>query len=237
MPVSLNIDLGELDDEPDELVALATIVNVACGGHAGDAPSMRRVLCLARASGATIAAHPSYADREGFGRRARFQPAGEAALAVERQCGELVAAARAQGSRVLALKLHGSLYHDAALDPELAELVVGAARAALPELEAVIGPAGSSLERVVCERGLRFEREAFADRGYDDRGRLLPRGTPGALLERIDEVIAQATRLARSGDYDTICLHGDAPGALERARALRSHLEREGLLCTFASTR
>lgn len=236
MPVSLNIDLGELDDEPDELVGLATIANVACGGHAGDSASMRRVLGLAREHGTALAAHPSYADRDGFGRRAHFQTAHEAARAVALQCRRLEAAARELGAPVRRLKLHGALYHDASLDLELARLVVGAARAELPELAAVIGPAGSELERAAGALGLRFEREAFADRGYDERGRLRARGTPGALLEHVDEVLAQATRLARSGDCDTLCLHGDTPGALERARALRARLEHEGLLWTGESS-
>jgi 5-oxoprolinase (ATP-hydrolysing) subunit A len=237
MPISLNIDLGELDEEPDELVGLATIANVACGGHAGDTRSMHRVLRLARDSGTSIAAHPSYEDREGFGRRSRFQSARDAALAVGRQCGELEAVASELGLRVRFLKLHGALYHDAARDHELGRIVVDAARTVLPDLEAVIGPAGSELERVALERGLRFEREALADRGYDERGRLLARGTPNALLDRIDDVIAQATRFARAGEHDTLCLHGDTPGALERACAVRSHLEREGLLWTGESTR
>lgn len=237
MPVSLNIDLGELDDEPDELVGLATIVNVACGGHAGDAASMRRVLRRAREHGTELSAHPSYEDREGFGRRARAQPPREAASAVARQCRQLESAARELDAPVRRLKLHGALYHDASADLELARLLVGAAHAELPALVAVIGPAGSELERASGELGLRFEREAFADRGYDERGQLRARGTPGALLERVDEVLAQATQLARSGACDTLCLHGDTPGALERARALRARLEHEGLLWAGESSR
>jgi UPF0271 protein len=234
MPVSLNVDLGEHDDESDELVALAHLANVACGGHAGDDASMARVLRLASVAGTAVAAHPSYEDREGFGRRSRFQPADVACAGAASQCAALVRLASRHGVPVRVLKPHGALYHDAARDPLFARGLVDAALRAMPELDAVVGPAGSELERATFERRLRFLREGFADRGYDPSGALLPRGAPGALLSEVGEVLAQATRLARGGGVDTLCLHGDSPGALERARALRKHLELEGLSCSVS---
>src|SRR5687768_14731248 len=130
MQVSLNIDLAEHPGEPPELYALAQIASLACGGHAGDAITLARALERCRAHGVTVAAHPSYPDRAGFGRRRLEMPAAELATHVAAQCRTLVDA----GAAVLGLKPHGALYHAADADDALAAAVVDAARGALPEL-------------------------------------------------------------------------------------------------------
>ena len=222
MAVDLNIDLGELDGEPEELYALATVVNVACGGHAGDAASMARAAALAAARGARVAAHPSYPDRARFGRE-RLDIGGDALReSVRAQCA---------GLRVEALKLHGALYHDAAGDPARAEAALeGAIEGLGGELRAVVGPPwGEALAAATRARGLAYAREGFADRVYDAEGRLAPRSAPGALLVDPAACAAQASRLA-AGGCETICVHGDSPGAPAIARAVREALADRGLL-------
>lgn len=217
--VTLNVDLGELPDEPDALYGLATVVNVACGGHAGDAGSMARAVALARAAGAEVAAHPSYPDRAGFGRRTMTISAPELADSVMAQCAALAAVA----GPVRVVKLHGALYHDAARTPEIAAAVRdGVARVLGPVTW--VGPATSLLRAP----GADYRVEGFADRAYLPDGSLAPRSQPGALIEDPDAAAAQAVRLAAT--VDTVCVHGDTPGAVEIARAVRAALERAALL-------
>jgi UPF0271 protein len=243
--VDLNIDLGELPYEPEELYGLATVANIACGGHAGDAGSMARAVALASAAGARIAAHPSYPDRARFGRESLAME--EAALrdSVRAQCAALRAAAEAAGARVALLKLHGALYHDAARDPGRARAALDGATAGLGPgsglrarashdrargLARVVGPPWGVLSDEALARGLAYAREGFADRAYTAEGRLVPRGAPGALLTDPAACAAQAVRLAEAGGCDTLCVHGDSPGAVAIARAVREALEARGLL-------
>lgn len=227
--VDLNVDLGELPDEPPALYELATVVNVACGGHAGDGATMRAAVRAARAAGARVAAHPSYADREGFGRRAAFAPATAAADAVLAQCRDLAVIAAEEGVAIALAKPHGALYHDAARDPELAAATVDAVIAALGGVT-LVGPPTGALVAAARTRGLAYAREGFADRGYDTSGELLPRGAPGALLDDPATAARQALALARRGDLETLCVHGDTPGAVAIARAVRAALEEAGWL-------
>jgi UPF0271 protein len=232
MGVTLNVDLGEMPDEPDALVRIATQVNVACGGHAGDEASMRRVCRLARASGAKVAAHPSYPDREGFGRRTLRMPVEHVRATVAEQCAALRAVAKGQDVVVRAMKPHGALYHDASNDDGLARAIVGAAIDALGSAGevTVIGPPGSRLaEACAREKNVRFVAEAFADRAYDGE-RLRPRTQPGALITDAKTAAAQAIAFARQARFGTVCVHGDTPGAMTIARAVRDALEDEGLL-------
>lgn len=230
MTVDLNLDLGELPDESEEFYSLATVVNVACGGHAGDAASMRRAIDLAKDAGVRVVAHPSYADREGFGRRARFSDPATTRDVVEAQLARLRAIADEAGVAVLGVKPHGALYHDVSNDLELAVAVLDASRAALPGLVSVVGTANTTFEELARSRGYAFEREGFADRRYDALLTLVPRTRPDALLEDAPSCVAQALMLARVGKFDTLCMHGDSPNALEHVRAVRAALERSGLL-------
>lgn len=213
--VGLNIDLGELPGESDELYALATQVNIACGGHAGDDASMARSVALARSAGATVAAHPSYPDREGFGRRTmNITPAALRASVVE-QCLRL----RTHAGAITIVKPHGALYHDLGKDSELAHAFIEAVRAALGA-PAIVGPPGSTLGQY----GLPFLAEGFADRGYAADGSLLPRGVEGALIADPARAAAAARVLIARGDIDTLCVHGDTPNAVAIARAVRAVL-------------
>ncbi|HUJ59010.1 MAG TPA: LamB/YcsF family protein [Kofleriaceae bacterium] len=216
----LNLDAGERDDEPAELWQLVDVLAIACGGHAGDAASMARV--IAACPGQQLGAHPSYPDREGFGRRSIAIAHDALATAIEAQCAALAVAASSAGRRVLWVKPHGALYHDAARSQELAETVLGAARAALGDAVGVIGPPRGALHDVAAARGLRYLREGFADRALRPDGSLVPRGEPGALIVDPAAAAAQAQRLA--ADHDTICMHADTPGALAIARAVREAL-------------
>jgi 5-oxoprolinase (ATP-hydrolysing) subunit A len=224
--VALNIDLGELPGEPEALYACAHIANVACGGHAGDDVSMDRAVALCLAHGARLGVHPSYPDREGFGRRARDMPPAAIATSVAEQCARLVAVARARGAVVSFAKAHGALYHAAHRDPAIARAVARGVQAAVPGPVTLIGPAGGAIADAARSEGLAFAREAFADRATRPDGSLVPRGEPGAVIVDEADAVALALALAARGDVDTVCLHGDAPGAVGRARAVRAALDR-----------
>lgn len=212
--VTLNIDLGELPDEPEELYRLATVVNIACGGHAGDEASMKRAVALARASGATVAAHPSYPDRANFGRKTISMSSFEVAFQVHEQ---LCALAAIAGPFAI-VKPHGALYHDMASNPDLADMVCAGIRRALGDRVDIVGPPGAAYATIF---------EGFADRGYDG-DKLIARGRPGAVIE--DPAHAAKQALALVGRVQTICVHGDNPNAVGVAFAVRDALERAGVL-------
>jgi UPF0271 protein len=226
--VELNIDLGELADEPEELYALATVVNIACGGHAGDVDSMRHAIDQAVRHGAKIAAHPSYPDRDTFGRARMAIPLHLLYESIHEQVANLVMLADEHA--LWGVKLHGALYHAASEDEKLAAAVLDAIVAAVPNGVTIVGPPYGHLEAQCRERGLDYCREGFVDRRYTEDDKLVPRGQPDALLEEPGECAEQAIRLARSGRVETLCVHGDSPRALEVARIARAALEREGLL-------
>ena len=214
-PVDLNIDLGELADEPAALYALATVANVACGGHAGDRRSMARAVSFAMARGTKVAAHPSYPDRDGFGRTSLKLPADQLASAVEQQCAALGAIALRLGYPVSSMKPHGALYHDASVDPDIARAVIVASARGLqiaPEALTVIGPPSGSLFDQARALHTAYAREGFADRGYRSDGTLIPRGEPGALLANPEQAARQALSLARTAP-STRCAFTATPRA------------------------
>lgn len=222
--IALNLDGGEHESEPEELYALADLVHVACGGHAGDDASMGRVVEACRRSGTAIGAHPSYVDREGFGRRALVVEPAELATQIEAQCARLRAIAEARGAAVTSAKPHGALYHAAHADAEVARAcVTGIGRALGPV--AVVGLAGGALERAAAEAGHPYLREAFADRGVRPDGTLVPRGEPGAVLDDPHAAAARARTLRASQTAETLCVHADTPAALAIARAVRRALD------------
>jgi UPF0271 protein len=232
-PVDLNIDLGELPGEPPELYTLATVVNVACGGHAGDKASMARAVSFAMARGAKVAAHPSYPDRENFGRASVTIAMAELSIAIEAQCAALQSIARRLGYSVSTVKPHGALYHDAARDPALAAALLDGAVAGLG-LEArsltLVGPPTGALLDEALRRGAAYAREGFADRAYRKDGSLAPRSEPGALLTDLTACSTQAVALASSGRIETVCVHSDTPGAVAIAGAVRDALAGAGFL-------
>ena len=230
MAVDLNIDLGELPDEPDELYALATVVNIACGGHAGDVASIKRSLALALRHGARVAAHPSYPDREQFGRARMAIPLEMLFESLVEQVTTLSMIGAEMGAFMWGAKLHGALYHAANEDRQLAAAVLDAIITASSSELVVVGPPGGLFETACRARRLRYAREGFADRSYDAEGRLVPRGAPGDVLVNPSACAEQALRLAKRGDVETICVHGDTPRAVDIARVVRAALERQALL-------
>ncbi|GAA3665560.1 5-oxoprolinase subunit PxpA [Nocardioides ginsengisoli] len=225
--MDLNADVGESfgrwrlgDDE--RLLPHLTSANVACGFHAGDPLTLRRTCETAVAHGVTIGAQVGYRDLAGFGRRYIAVPPAELAADVLYQLGALDGIARAAGGRVAYVKPHGALYHAVSRHPEQASAVVDAVKA-YGELP-VLGLAGSAFLDAVAEAGLQPVGEGFADRAYLPDGGLVPRGAPRAVLTDPVAVAAQAVELARGGRVRSICVHGDSPGAVESAAAVRAAL-------------
>ena len=221
--VILNLDGGEHDDEPEELYALADVVHVACGGHAGDDASMDRVALACLRAGTRFGAHPSYDDREGFGRRAQVVAPAALTASIAAQCARLRAIAERHGAALASVKPHGALYHAAHVDAATAQACVEGVTQALGTI-AIVGLAGGALERAAIAAGLTYQREAFADRGVRADGSLVPRGEPGALVEDEGVAAQRAKELAARGDVDTLCVHADTPGAVRIARAVRAAL-------------
>jgi UPF0271 protein len=224
--VDLNCDVGELPGPSgratdDALISLVTSANVACGGHAGDAASMEATIRAAAARGVAVGAHPSYADREAFGRRSRAQ---SAVAAIATQLAALREIAFACGIELTHVKPHGALYNDAALDWPLAQAIAGAIAAFDGNL-VLFGLAGSVLVDAGRAAGLRVAAEGFCDRAYEADGSLRSRALAGAVLDDPQVAARQAVMLVRRGGIDTLCIHGDTPAALPIARAVRAALE------------
>ncbi|WNG62156.1 carboxyltransferase domain-containing protein [Archangium gephyra] len=221
----LNIDLGELPEEDERLYASAQVANIACGGHAGDERSMRRALEACARHGTRAGAHPSFEDRVNFGRQELQVAPEELRAQVAAQCARLVALASEVGVPVRYAKPHGALYHAANRDPALARAVVEGVVEALGPGITFLGPGSGALREAARAAGLSYAREGFADRGTRPDGSLIPRGQPGAVLS--DPAVARenALRLALGGTVDTLCVHGDSPGAVDMAREVRAVLE------------
>lgn len=240
MHVDLNADLGEGAPDDADLLALVSSANIACGWHAGDARLMQRTVAAALDRGVAIGAHPSYPDREHFGRREMALSPDDVRADLIYQIGALAALVRAQGGELHHVKPHGALYNQAAHDPALADAIAAAVLDVDPSL-ALYGLAGGELLRAAVRAGLRPVAEVFADRGYRADGSLVPRSQPGALVDDVDEAVARTLRMVRDGTVqavtgetvrlraDTICLHGDGPHALAFARALRGALTAAGV--------
>ena len=220
-PLDWNADLGEGSPHDAEVMAAVTTVNVCCGAHAGDPGLIRRTLELAKRHDVTVNAHPGYFDREHFGRRELDLPPGELAAQLQYQLGGLLALARVAGVTVVGLKPHGALYHQAGRDPAVARVV---AAAALLNGLGLVGLPGSALQSAAEALRVPYRREGFADRRYRADGTLVPRTEPGAVLDDPVEAAGQIARLAASGVIDTVCVHGDHPGAAAFARAVRGRL-------------
>lgn len=225
--VLLNLDAGEHDDEPEALWSQFDLLNIASGGHAGDASSMERVVRWCVQSHCAIGGHPSYPDRAQFGRKTMAIAPSELTASVAAQLRALVAIATRHGRTVDYVKPHGALYHDANRDSVIAEAVVSAIADALGSGNArrsttVIGPPSGALCETAAKHGLAFAREGFADRRMRSDGSLVPRGEPNALITDPSEAAAQARAL--SAQVDTICVHADTPGAIAIAEAVHKAL-------------
>ncbi len=239
--VDLNADVGEgVGTAGDvELLDVVTSASVACGAHAGDDTTMRRTVEAAAQRGVVVGAHPSYPDREGFGRRAMELTPAQVTDEVVSQVTVLDTIARELGTRVRYVKPHGALYHRMADDESCARAVVKAL-IALGDL-ALLAPAGSDAIDVARAMGVRVATEAFADRAYEPDGGLASRSLPGAVLDDADQVACRAVGIvvdhavtAVDGSTlrlraSSICVHGDTPGATELARRVRAALEDAGV--------
>lgn len=243
MRVDLNADLGELDAAAAPDVAMMPAIssaNVACGFHAGDPDTMRATVALACDHGVAVGAHPSLADRQGFGRRELPVTPHEVEALVAYQVAALAGIAALQGARLAHVKPHGALYNMAARDRALADAIVRAVCTVDRSL-VLFGLSGSHLLAAGRDAGLRTASEVFADRGYRSDGRLAPRGTAGAVIADPTLVASRAVSMVEARtvraidgttvplDVDTICLHGDTPGAATIALAVRRALEAAGV--------
>lgn len=240
MIVDLNADLGEGCVNDQALLQLVSSANIACGFHAGDAQTMRQSVRWALQYGVAIGAHPSFPDRENFGRTRMQLPAETVYAQVVYQLGALAAIARAEGGAMTHVKPHGMLYNQAAVEPALADAIARAVKDVDPALR-LVGLAGSELIRAGERLGLATRQEAFADRGYLADGTLVPRGQSGALIEDDQQALQQTLEMVRhhrvrsiDGKWaavqaETVCLHGDGEHALEYARKLRASFAEQGI--------
>jgi UPF0271 protein len=237
--VDLNADVGEGMDDA-QLLPYVTSANVACGIHAGDPVTMDQTVEMALSRGVRVGAHPGYPDRENFGRVLVEMSADEIENLVVYQVAALAGFVRSRGGRMTHVKPHGALYHSGAEFPDVARAIAEGVRRVGTDL-VLVGAAGSMLIGAGQDAGLPVAEEAFADRRYRADGTLVPRGRPGAVIVDPEEAAEQAVGLARDGVVvaedssrlsiraDTICLHGDTPGAVEIARRIHERFRTAGI--------
>jgi UPF0271 protein len=238
--VDLNADLGEEAGHDAELLGLVSSASIACGFHAGDADTMREAISVAQERGIAVGAHPSLFDRENFGRKEIPVKPEEVFDAVTYQLGIFSAIAESVGMRPNHVKPHGALYNMAVRDRDLAEAIARA----IVQVDSTLllfAPDKSELAEAARKHNLRVVAEVFADRNYLNDGWLVPRTRLDALLHDPQAAAARVVRMLGEGKVrtiegsdiavraETVCLHGDTPDAVEFARALREHLEKEGV--------
>lgn len=243
--IDLNCDMGEsygawTMGRDNEVLPFVSSANIACGFHGGDPSTMRKTVAAAIKHGVAIGAHPSLQDLAGFGRRVIQITPDEAYDSVVYQIGALAGVAASQGARLHHVKAHGALYNMAARDAALARAICEAVRDIDPSL-VLYGLAGSKLIEAAQAAGLKAASEVFADRSYQDDGSLTPRTQAGAMIEDVDQAVAQVVRMVKEGKVrsqsgkdvpvqaDTLCIHGDQPNALVFASGIRRALEAAGI--------
>lgn len=226
MKIDLNCDMGELADDRHEaaLMDYITSANIACGGHAGDEATMERTARLAIERGVRIGAHPGYPDPANFGRLEMPLSEVEIADTVHRQILRLEAVVRRLGASIVHVKPHGALYNVAVHNQAVAR-AIGEGVARWNRTAPIFGLAGSPMLDVWRDMGLLVAGEAFADRRYEPNGTLRSRKFPDALITDPAAAAAQARRLAQEGRAETICVHGDTPGAVAILKAVREALQ------------
>jgi UPF0271 protein len=243
--VDLNSDMGESFGpytlgQDDALLDWVSSANVACGFHGGDPRVMGATVTLAQEKGVAVGAHPSFPDRVGFGRRDMVMTSDEISTDLLYQLGALDAFCRVAGVPMRHVKPHGALYNQIAADPDLARAVAQTIARYRRDL-ILVGLPGTAIERAAAVAGISFAREVFADRAYNDDGTLVSRRVAGALITDPAQVAHRAVRMVLQGtattllggevavQADTICIHGDTPGAPELARTVRAALEANGI--------
>jgi UPF0271 protein len=245
MSIDMNCDMGESFGpwkmgSDDAVMPNITSANVACGAHAGDPRVMRRTVRAAKQHGVSVGAHPGYADLQGFGRREIQADPAEVEDSLIAQIGALAAIAKAEGIPLRHVKAHGALYNQAARDRRLAAAIAAAIKAFDPSL-VMFGLPKSPMIDAGVEAGLRVAAEGFADRSYEPDGSLTPRSRPGAVIHDPEVVVERAVRMIRDGivltatgqeiplKIDTLCVHGDTPGAAELVKRIRAGFEAAGI--------
>jgi 5-oxoprolinase (ATP-hydrolysing) subunit A len=225
MTIDLNCDMGELEDAQHEAALMESITsaNIACGGHAGDEATMERTTRLALERGIRIGAHPGYPDRANFGRIEMPMSAAEIETTVREQIERLDAVVRRLGGEIVHVKPHGALYNVAVRNEAVARAIAAGIAQWNPKTT-VFGLAGSPMLDWWRQMGFAVAAEGFADRRYEPDGTLRSRKFPDALITDPQAAAAQAVRLAREGVAQTICVHGDTPGAVEILKACRKAL-------------
>jgi len=243
--IDINCDMGESFGryrlgEDEKIIRWITSASIACGFHGGDPMVMDKTVKLARLHNVAVGAHPGYPDLIGFGRRKMETSPGEIKNYVLYQIGAAASFARAVGLQLQHVKLHGALYNHAAQNEVAAAETIEAVQLCDPDL-CVFAPAGSTFAAMAGAAGLRVAREAFADRAYTGDGRLAPRNQPGAVINDPSKVCERVLKLVKNGvveslegedirlDADSLCVHGDTPGAWEIAKAVKQALEGAGI--------
>jgi len=224
MRIDLNADVGEEYGQDAALMQCITSANVACGHHAGSPTVMLDTVLLARDHGVAVGAHPGFDDREHFGRRDLQMPASEITDLVVRQVEALASITVHACTKLQHVKAHGALYNMAVRDRTVADAIARGI-ASVDSSLILLGLPESELIAAGVAAGLRTAREAFADRAYRADGTLVPRAEPGAVIHDPEEVLARVVTLAQQPNVDTICVHGDTPGAADLARRIRVALE------------
>lgn len=239
--IDINCDLGEGMANDELIMPYITSANIACGYHAGDEQTMRQTVALCLKYGVSIGAHPSFPDRENFGRREMKLPLGEVYHLIINQIIALEKILLEAGAALRHVKPHGALYNMAAKDASLAAAIAQAVKDFNPNL-VLFGLCNSHLIWEGEGIGLKTAREAFADRTYQEDGSLTPRSIPGSLIEDPDQAVAQVLEIVGEGRVatisgkkisiaaDTICLHGDGANAVAIAKAIHEALAANGAL-------
>ena len=246
MFIDLNCDMGESYGTYElgyDALAMpyVTSINVACGFHASDPDNMAKTVLLAKQQGVAVGAHPGYPDLVGFGRRSMALTPEEVKNAVIYQIGALNSFCKAAGTKLQHVKVHGALYNNAEKDLSVATAIAKAIKAVDPSLY-MLCLANSQMGIAAKQEGLPFVEEAFADRAYTDEGSLVSRKIAGSVIHNIDEVVTRVVRMVTdktvvsiSGNVvpiqaQTICVHGDTPGAVDMVKAIRAALEKEKIV-------
>ena len=244
--MDLNCDMGEsygayVLGYDEEAMPHVTSINVACGFHASDPDNMAKTVKLAKKYGTAVGAHPGYPDLVGFGRRPMALTAEEVKHAVIYQIGALEGFCQAEGIRMQHVKAHGALYNTAGDDLTIATAIAEAIKQINPEL-VMLCLANSKMVIAAKNVGVRFVEEAFADRAYTEQGTLVSRKLPGSVIHDVDEVVSRVLLMVKekkvrtldgkliSLDAQTICVHGDTPGAVDMIMAIRKAFDKEGIL-------
>ncbi len=233
MHIDLNCDMGEIpahiaDGTQESLMRSITSVNIACGGHAGDERTMKTTVEQALRWSLAIGAHPGYPDRANFGRLEMELPLEEIEKTIFEQVRALATIAATCATTIVHVKPHGALYNQAVKRPDLAGAIAGGV-ARFSKDVVLVGLAGSQMLDVFRERGFRVAAEAFADRTYESDGTLRSRKFDDALIRDPAKAGEQALRIAREGRAQTICIHGDTPGAPKIAEAVAKRLQEAGV--------